>query len=187
MTVSNSLAVSAVSEVSLAVSAFATISGFKLVRSLSSLCCLCSLSSLCSLCNQCCLCSLAMPPTWVKPDWKDDDIFEFTPAELDVLKQRVAVIGKIKFRRAGQGSFGLPVSGAPALEEAPFKMKATEYLTLMNTNHGDRSPDWAAQVFVFCVAMVCRFVLPRQFAFCLPHPALPRSPLHLRHTMVKHL
>jgi len=116
-----------------------------------------------------------MPPAWVKPDWKDDDIFQLKPADIDVLKQRVAVIGKIKFRAGKQGGYGLPVSGAPALEEAPFKLKATEYLTLLNTNLDDRSPDWAAKVFLFCDGV--SFCPPPSVRLLPPPPRAPSIPL----------
>ena len=114
-----------------------------------------ALSSLRNLCRLSLL--SAMPEkSWLKRDWKDDDIFDLSQPELETMKMRVAVVCKIKFRQSKQGVYGLPVAGASALDADAFKLKANEYLALLAQDSKDRSPNWPAEVIVLRFAMVCR-------------------------------
>ena len=132
-----------------------------------------ALSSLRNLCRLSLL--SAMPEkSWLKRDWKDDDIFDLSQPDLETMKMRVAVVCKIKFRQSKQGEYGLPVAGALALDADAFKLKANAYLALLTQKFEDRSPNWAAEVIVLRFAMVCR----------VP-PPIPAS-LHLELTMAKH-
>ena len=50
-------------------------------------------------------------PSWCKSDWQDDDLFKLTPPELDVLKLRVAVCIKARYKGNVNCDYGLEVGG----------------------------------------------------------------------------
>ena len=54
--------------------------------------------------------------SWCKSDWQDDDLFKLTPPELDVLKLRVAVCIKARYKGNVNGDYGLEVGGTKLLD-----------------------------------------------------------------------
>ena len=54
--------------------------------------------------------------SWCKSDWQDDDLFKLTPPELDVLKLRVAVCIKARYKGNVNGDYGLEVGGMKPLD-----------------------------------------------------------------------
>ena len=54
--------------------------------------------------------------SWCKSDWQDDDLFKLTPPELDVLKLRVAVCIKARYKGNVNGDYGLEVGGTKPLD-----------------------------------------------------------------------
>ena len=54
-------------------------------------------------------------PAWARTDWDDDDLFKLTPPELDVLKLRVAVCIKARYKGNVNGDNGLEVGGTKPL------------------------------------------------------------------------
>ena len=82
------------------------------------------------------------------PDYKDDDIFDMKPAQLDALKQRLAVIANIKYRMARAGDFSLSVAGSPALAAEDFKTKVQTYIDLLQVAENARDAAWNAKACV---------------------------------------
>ena len=54
--------------------------------------------------------------SWCKSDWQDDDLFKLTHPELDVLKLRVAVCIKARYKGNVNGDYGLEVGGTKPLD-----------------------------------------------------------------------
>jgi len=54
--------------------------------------------------------------SWCKSDWQDDDLFKLSVPELEVLKLRVAVCLKCRYKGHVNGDFGLEVGGMKPLD-----------------------------------------------------------------------
>ena len=55
-------------------------------------------------------------PAWTKKDWDDNDLFKLSVPELEVLKLRVAVCLKCRYKGHVNGDFGLEVGGMKPLD-----------------------------------------------------------------------
>ena len=55
-------------------------------------------------------------PAWTKKDWDDNDLFKLSVPELEVLKLRVAVCLKCRYKSNVSGDFGLEVGGMKPLD-----------------------------------------------------------------------
>jgi hypothetical protein len=55
-------------------------------------------------------------PAWAKTDWDDNDLFKLSVPELEVLKLRVAVCLKCRYKGNVSGDFGLEVGGMKPLD-----------------------------------------------------------------------
>ena len=87
-------------------------------------------------------------PSWINPNWNDDDIFSLSKPEIDIWKIRVASVLKCRWRTQVPTIAAYPwaeeVAGSPPICDALMKAKHKEFRDLLTKRPDDVSalPEW---------------------------------------------
>ena len=93
-----------------------------------------------------------MPPSWVNPEWQDDDIFKLSSPELLNLKTKVAAVMKtVRYQNQNStAEFAHETCGLEVFSETFAKERVEAFLTLRDNPpvqaNGTSDEDFAAQV-----------------------------------------
>ena len=72
-----------------------------------------------------------MPPSWINPNWKDDDLFVLSPPELEAVKRQVASKLGIRYKTLNSDSpWSMTVAGTNAFALGTVTTYLREYTDL---------------------------------------------------------
>ena len=83
-----------------------------------------------------------MPPSWINPNWKDDDLFLLSPPEIEATKRQVAHALGIRYRLVNpQSPWAVPVAGINAFSLDTVATYLKEYAEIKARDVGRTDED----------------------------------------------